>query len=152
MKSPTKRVFYHFGVYTLYLGTTWAPFWLHFDITDTVGRCSTASSGQNFLVYAFCCSKDISKVSRKRNFKKSHSDKTFYHLEYYLKHSRSIILLCMCCFMRAQLSANKTNAQVMEATRLPNLRKRAGSSPRKGGAHGSARVRHTLADPESACI
>ena len=152
MKSPTKRVFYHFGVYTLYLGTTWAPFWLHFDITDTVGRCSTASSGQNFLVYAFCCSKDISKNFREINFKKSQSDKTFYHLEYYLKHSRSIILLCMCCFMRAQLSANKTLAQVMEATRLPNLRKRAGGSPRKGGAHGSARVRHTLADPESACI
>ena len=81
MKSPTKRVFYHFGVYTLYLGTTWAPFWLHFDITDTVGRCSTASSGQNFLVYAFCCSKDISKNFRERNFKKSHSDKTFYHLQ-----------------------------------------------------------------------
>ena len=152
MKSPTKRVFYHFGVYTLYLGTTWAPFWLHFDITDTVGRCSTASSGQNFLVYAFCCLKDSLSVSQERNFKKSHSDKTFYHLEYYLKHSRSIILLCMCCFMRAQLSANKTLAQVMEATRLPNLRKRADSSPRKGGAHGSARVRHTLADPESACI
>jgi len=50
------------------------------------------------------------------------------------------------------LISNKTLAQVMEATRLPNLRKRAGGSPRKGGAHGSARVRHTLADPESACI
>ena len=135
MKSPTKRIFYHFGVYALYL----APFWLHFGIVGTVGG-------------SFCCLKDISKVSRKRNLQKSHSDKTFYHLEYYLKHSRSIILLCMCCFMRAQLSANKTNAQVMEATRLPNLRKRADSSPRKGGAHGSARVRHTLADPESACI
>ena len=48
MKSPTKRIFYHFGAYTLYLGTIWAPFWLHFDITDTVERCSTAPVGKNF--------------------------------------------------------------------------------------------------------
>ena len=33
MKSPTKRLFYHFSVYALYL----APFWLHFGIVGTVG-------------------------------------------------------------------------------------------------------------------
>ena len=64
MKSPTKRIFYHFGVYALYL----APFWLHFGIVGTVGG-------------SFCCSKDISKNFREINFKKSHSDKTFYHLQ-----------------------------------------------------------------------
>ena len=27
MKSPTKRIFYHFGVYTLYMGTILVAFW-----------------------------------------------------------------------------------------------------------------------------
>ena len=44
MKSPTKRIFYHFGSDALYL----APFWLHFGIVGTVGRCSATPVGQNF--------------------------------------------------------------------------------------------------------
>ena len=33
MKSPTKRIFYHFDVYAFYL----TPFWLYFGIVGTVG-------------------------------------------------------------------------------------------------------------------
>ena len=65
MKSPTKRIFYHFGVYTLYMGTILVAFW----------HCGYCWGG------LFCCLKDSLSVSQERNFKKSHSDKTFYHLE-----------------------------------------------------------------------
>jgi len=47
MKSPTKRIFYHFGSDALYL----APFWLHFGIVGTVGDCFPAQkTSQKFFM------------------------------------------------------------------------------------------------------